>query len=76
MTLPTKEAVIAKTMSRTLGIIVIREIILEGKSLAATWHEGSLVELTINSMAYFVIGWLVFAVCECIAKNWGPLGQY
>jgi len=74
--MPIWMAVIAKTLPSTLGIIVIREIILEGKSLATTWQEGSLVELTINSMAYFVIGWLVFAVCERIAKNRGSLGQY
>ena len=74
--MPIWMAVIAKTLPSTLGIIVIREIILEGKSLAATWNEGSLVELTINSIAYFGVGWVVFAVCERIAKNWGSLGQY
>jgi ABC-2 type transport system permease protein len=67
---------IAKTLPSTLGIIVIREILLEGKSLATTWREGSLVELTINSIVYFGVGWLVFAVCERIAKNRGSLGQY
>jgi ABC-2 type transport system permease protein len=74
--LPIWMAVISKTLPSTLGIIVIREIILEGKSLATTWREGSLVELTVNSVIYFVVGWLVFAVCEWIAKNRGSLGQY
>lgn len=69
-------AVIAKTLPSTQGIIVVREIILDGKSLTETWMEGSLVGLTLNSAAYFVIGWLVFSVCERIAKNRGSLGQY
>lgn len=74
--LPIWMATFAKTLPSTLGIIVLREIILEGKSLATTWREGSLVELTVNSVVYFAVGWLVFAVCERIAKNWGSLGQY
>jgi ABC-2 type transport system permease protein len=74
--MPIWMATIAKTLPSTLGIIVIREISLEGKSLAATWREGSLVELTVNSVVYFAVGWLVFAVCERIAKNRGSLGQY
>ncbi|MBE0699516.1 MAG: ABC transporter permease [Anaerolineaceae bacterium] len=74
--MPIWMAGIAKTLPSTLGIIVIREIILEGKSLATTWRDGSLVELTINSVIYFAVGWLVFAVCERIAKNRGSLGQY
>jgi ABC-2 type transport system permease protein len=74
--MPIWMATIAKTLPSTLGIIVIRKIILEGKSLAATWRDGSLVELAVNSVIYFVVGWLVFAVCERIAKNRGSLGQY
>jgi ABC-2 type transport system permease protein len=74
--MPIWMATIAKTLPSTLGIIVIREIILEGKSLADTWRDGNLVELTVNSVIYFVVGWLVFAVCERIAKNRGSLGQY
>jgi ABC-2 type transport system permease protein len=74
--MPIWMATIAKTLPSTLGIIVIREILLEGKSLATTWSEGSLVELTINSIVYFGVGWLVFVVCERIAKNRGSLGQY
>jgi ABC-2 type transport system permease protein len=74
--MPIWMALIAKTLPSTQGIIVIREIILDGKSLAATWSEGSLGGLMINSVLYFVVGWLVFAVCERIAKNRGSLGQY
>jgi ABC-2 type transport system permease protein len=40
--MPIWMAAIAKTLPSTLGIIVIREISLEGKSLAATWREGIL----------------------------------
>ena len=74
--MPAWMAVIAKTLPSTQGIIVIREIVLDGKSLTTTWVEGSLVELTLHSAIYFLVDWSVFAVCERTAKNRGSLGQY
>jgi ABC-2 type transport system permease protein len=59
-----------------LGIIVIRSIALEGKTLAETWQDGSLIALIINSVVYLLIGLGVFIYCENIAKNRGSLGHY
>lgn len=66
----------AKTLPTTQGIIVLRQVILDGQSLAQVWQDGSLVGLVINSAAYFVLGWFFFRWCENRARRMGALGQY
>lgn len=66
----------AKTLPTTQGIIVLRQVILEGQSLAQSWQDGSLVALLINSTVYFVVGWYFFRWCENRARQMGALGQY
>ena len=67
---------IAKTLPTTQGIIVLRQVILDGQTLAQTWQSGSLVGLVINSAVYFVAGWFIFRWCENRARRMGALGQY
>ena len=74
--LPTWLAVIAYTLPTTQGIIVMRKVVLEGESLLAVWADGSLVWLLLHSVAYFVVGWVVFDFCERKARRDGLLGQY
>jgi ABC-2 type transport system permease protein len=74
--MPTWMAVIATTLPSTQGIVVIREITLENKTMVATWQDGSLIGLVIHSAIYLVVGWLIFSACERVAKNRGSLGQY
>ena len=74
--MPAWLAVISTTLPSTQGIVVIREIILENKTLAATWQDGSLTGLILHSAIYLVVGWLIFNACERVAKNRGSLGQY
>jgi len=69
-------AFIAKTLPITQGIIVLREVLLRGDSLASTWQNGSLFWLVVHSALYLTIGLLVFKWCEKIAKRQGTLGQY
>jgi ABC-2 type transport system permease protein len=69
-------ASISMVLPSTLGIIVVRAIALEGKTLAETWQDGSLLALIINSVIYLLIGLGVFIYCERVAKNRGTLGQY
>jgi len=69
-------AAIAMAIPSTSGIIVIRKLMLDGKSLTDTWRDGSLVGLAINSVCYLLIGWIIFVVCERVAKRRGSLGQY
>jgi ABC-2 type transport system permease protein len=66
----------AKTLPITLGIIVLRNVILDGQSLASAWANGSLIWLTINSIIYLCSGWLIFKWCERIARRQGSLSHY
>ncbi len=54
-------AAVARTLPITQGIIVL---------------NGSLVWLTVHSVLYCCGGWLVFKLCERVAKQQGSLGQY
>lgn len=67
---------ISRLLPTTEGIIVLRRVLLEGDSLAATWADGTLVALTIHSVLCFAIGLVIFSICEQIAKRRGLLGQY
>lgn len=66
----------ALTMPTTQGIIVLRNVMIDGQSLGAVWADGSLIWLIAHSLVYFILGWTVFAYCERIAKQRALLGQY
>jgi ABC-2 type transport system permease protein len=74
--MPTWLAAIARTMPSTQGIILLRKILLDGRSLTSTWQDRSLVWLLVNSCIYLAGGWVVFGACERVAKQKGSLGQY
>jgi len=74
--MPSWMVIISSALPSTQGIVVIREIIMENKSLAATWVNGSLIGLIIHSTIYFFVGLIIFHACERVAKNRGSLGQY
>ncbi len=69
-------AFIAKLLPSTLGIVVIRSVLLDGKSLMDVWQDGSLPLLIIHSSVYIVCGWAVLQLCMRAAKRQGTLGQY
>jgi ABC-2 type transport system permease protein len=69
-------ASVAQTLPTTQGIIVLRRVVLDGRSLIDVWLDGSLLWLLIHSGVYFAVGWIVFSVCERQAKKRGLLGQY
>jgi len=66
----------AKLLPTTQGIILLRSVILDGKPLGATWADGSLELLVLHSLFVFVLGWMVYRLCERVAKRKGSLGQY
>ena len=74
--LPEGVGLLAKALPTTQGIIVLREVLLEGRSLSAVWADGSLVYLTLHSALFLATGWLVFKYAEGVAKRRGTLGQY
>jgi len=67
---------IARTLPSTQGIVVLRRIVLEDRSLAFVWQDRSLVWLLVHSTLYATAGWAVFTACESAAKRQGSLGQY
>lgn len=69
-------AAIARTLPLAQGIVVLREITFENKSLFTTWANGGIFWLALNSLLYLCIGWLLFKVCERVAMHQGSLGQY
>lgn len=69
-------AFIAKTLPITQGIIVLRNVELNGQSLSSTWANGSLIWLIVHSSLYLIAGWIIFKWCERIAKKQGSLSQY
>ncbi len=74
--LPTWLQTAAKLLPSTQGIIVLRNVILDGKPLGAAWADGSLGLLVLHSLVFFTAGWLVYRLCEAVAKRKGTLGQY
>ena len=60
----------------TLGIILLRRVVLDGDSLAMLRADGSLLWLVFHSGVVFVLGWVIYAFCENIARKQGSLGQY
>ena len=74
--LPPALAAFARTLPSTQGIVVLREVVFGGRSLADVWAGGSLPWLTVHSGIYFVLGWFFYTRCEAIAKRQGTLGQY
>ncbi|HLG78428.1 MAG TPA: ABC transporter permease [Ktedonobacteraceae bacterium] len=66
----------AKTLPITQGIIVLRALILDDKSLGNVWADGSLFWLLVNAVAYTCVGAFIFVLCERSARNSGSLGHY
>lgn len=73
---PPGVAAVARIIPGTQGIIVLRRVLLEGQSLAATWRTGDLPALAFHSGVFFGIGWIIFTICERTARRRGTLGQY
>jgi ABC-2 type transport system permease protein len=69
-------ATFATTLPTTQGIVVLRNVLLNGQSLADAWKDGSLVLLVVNSTLYCALGWLFLQWAERTAKRQGSLGQY
>ena len=74
--MPAWMAGISTLLPSTLGIIVIRSITLDGKTLLETWQDGNLIALITNSLLYLLIGLSIYTLCEQVAKKRGSLGQY
>ncbi len=68
--------VLSRTLPTTQGIIVLRAILLEQKTLAALWKSGDLPLLLANTAFYLILGLLIFRLCENSARKRGLLAHY
>ncbi|MCI0440149.1 MAG: ABC transporter permease [Chloroflexi bacterium] len=66
----------SKILPTTHGIIALREVLLDGRSLGDVWSTGSLGWLLVTSGGYLIIGFALFKLFERQAKNRAMLGQY
>lgn len=73
---PDVVAGVVRLLPTTEGIIVMRQVMVDGQSLGQVWADGTLLLLILNSTVFLVFGWLVFRWCERIARRRGTLGQY
>ena len=67
---------IVQFVPSTLGIILLRRVVLEGATVSMMIQDGSLLWLTAHSVTFFVGGWFIYAFCERVARQQGTLGQY
>lgn len=68
--------IVAQALPITQGILVLRNVVIQGQSLISTVSDGSLLWLMLNSFIYLCIGCFTYVVCERYAKQKGSLGQY
>jgi ABC-2 type transport system permease protein len=67
---------LTRLLPTTQGISVIQSVMLDGKKLSDTFADGSFGLLVLTASAYLLAGFLVFALCEKIARKQGSLGHY
>jgi ABC-2 type transport system permease protein len=67
---------IARILPSTVGISVMRSILLDNLTLSEVWNNGSLPLLIIHSAVYLITGWLVLQWCIRVVKRQGTVGQY
>jgi len=73
---PPALAFIAKILPLGLGIENLRQIYLNNASASTLWKNGLLLELLINTLAYMVIGLVIFTWGERCARRQGTLAHY
>lgn len=57
------------------GTAIIKRVMIEGRSISEVpWSD--LIFLLVNSAFYFGLGFIVFKICERIARDRGLLGHY
>jgi len=67
---------ISKTLPTTQGIIVIRDLIFNKCTLLTCIANYSLIILIANSLVYFILGFIVFVICQRWVQTKGIIGHY
>jgi ABC-2 type transport system permease protein len=74
--LPGWLAAFSRTLPTTRGVVMLRAILLEGKSLPALWASGDLLLLLANTAFFLLLGLSIFHASEKAARKRGLLAQY
>ncbi len=64
---------LARFLPTTLGVQVLRQVVLQGQSLGAVWADGTLPWLLIHAALFAVLGTLVFLLNDRRARRLGTL---
>jgi len=64
---------LARFLPTTLGVQMLRQVVLQGQSLGAAWADGTLPWLIVHTVGLFVLGWLVFLLNDRRARRRGTL---
>jgi len=64
---------LARFLPTTLGIEVMRKVLLEGRSLGSVWADGTLPWLIVYTVGVSALGWLVFLLNDRRAMQRGTL---
>jgi ABC-2 type transport system permease protein len=64
---------LTKLLPTTLGVQVLRQVVLQGQSLGSVWADGTLPWLLIHAALFAVLGTLVFLLNDRRARRLGTL---
>ena len=64
---------LARFLPTTLGVEVMRKVVLQGQSLGSVWADGTLPWLIIYTVGLSVLGWFVFLLNDRRAMRQGTL---
>ena len=64
---------LAQFLPTTLGIEVMRRVVLQGQSLGSVWADGMLPWLILHTVGLAVLGWLVYLLNDRRAMQRGVL---
>lgn len=67
---------LSRVLPLTIGMNLLRQMLVEGVSLAALLGQGEFYWLLVNTAAYALIGWLVLEWGQRAARQRGSLAHY
>lgn len=67
---------LSRALPLTMGIKLMRQLVVEGMSLTALWQQPDVYWLFINTLFYSLAGWLVMGWGQRFAQRDGSLAHY
>jgi ABC-2 type transport system permease protein len=73
---PLQMQTISQLFPMTQGLIMMRKVTVNGISLWELIQNGDMLILIVNSLAYLIVGVVVFKFMENVTRNKGVMGVY